>query len=172
MKKRLIALLSVLSALLLVCVDLQAQRNPRATAKFEKGGQFVIIEYGRPSLKGRDMFAQLQAGKIWRLGADKSTTLTCSSNISFGKTLIPQGSYSLWLRKVDDKNYQLLFNKTTGQWGTEHDVTQDMAAVLLDMSQSSESVEQFTISFKEAPKGGEVDLLWGTVVLKAPFQFK
>ena len=120
MKKSLIALLSVLSALLLVCVDLQAQRNPRATAKFEKGGQFVIIEYGRPSLKGRDMFAQLQAGKIWRMGADKSTTLTCSSNISFGKTSIPQGSYSLWLRKVDDKNFQLLFNKTTGQWGTEH----------------------------------------------------
>ena len=106
------------------------------------------------------------------MGADNSTTLTCSSNISFGKTSIPQGSYSLWLRKVDDKNYQLLFNKTTGQWGTEHDVTQDMAAVLLDMSQSSESVEQFTISFKEAPKGGEIELLWGSVVLKAPFQFK
>ena len=62
MKKSLITSLSVLSALLFLRVDLQAQRNPRATAKFEKGGQFVIVEYGRPSLKGRDMFGQLQAG--------------------------------------------------------------------------------------------------------------
>jgi Protein of unknown function (DUF2911) len=163
---------STLLALLLVQTDLHAQRNPRATAKLEKGGQFVMVEYGRPSLKGRDMLGQLQPGKTWRMGADKSTTFTCSSNLSFGKVSIPQGSFSLWLRKRDDKNFELVFNKTAGQWGTEHDMTQDFATVPLTMTQNSESVEQFTISFKESPKGGDMDLLWGTLILKASFQFK
>jgi DUF2911 family protein len=172
MKKNIILPLSVLSVLFLVAADAHAQRNPRATAKLEKGGQFVMVEYGRPSLKGRDMLSQLQPGKTWRMGADKSTTFTCSSNLSFGKVSIPQGSYSIWLRKLDEKNFQLVFNKTTGQWGTEHDVTQDIATVLLDKAQNTESAEQFTINFKENPKGGEMELLWGTLILKAPFQFK
>jgi len=172
MKRTMIFPLSVLMALLFVQTDLQAQRNPRATARFEKGGQFVIVEYGRPSLKGRDMFGQLQPGKVWRMGADKSTTLTCSSNLSFGKVSVPQGSYSLWLRKIDDKNFQLVVNRTTGQWGTEHDMLADFASIPLTMTQASESVEQFTISFKEAAKGGDMELLWGKVVLSASFQFK
>src|SRR5215831_965958 len=166
MKKNIILSFSVLSSLFLIAADVHAQRNPRDTVKFEKGGKFVMVEYGRPSLKGRDMLSQLQTGKTWRMGADKSTTFTCSSNVSFGKVLIPQGPYSIWLRKLDDKNFQLVFNKTTGQWGTEHDVTQDIATVLLDSAQNSESVEQFTIRFKENPKGADMELLWGTLTLK------
>ena len=172
MKRTMVFSLSVLSALLFLKTDLHAQRNPRATARLEKGGQFVMVEYGRPSLKGRDMLGQLQPGKVWRMGADKSTTLTCSSNLSFGKVSVPQGSFSLWLRKVDDKDFQLVFNRTTGQWGTDHDMTQDFASVPLTMTQNTESVEQFTISFKESPKGGDMELLWGTLMLKASFQFK
>jgi hypothetical protein len=162
----------VVSSLLIFQIHLYAQRNPRTTAKFEKAGKYVMVEYGRPSLKGRDMLTQLQPGKLWRMGADKSTTFTSNTNLSFNKVSIPQGSYSLWLRKVDDETFQLVFNRTTGQWGTEHDVTQDFASVLLTREQSSQNVEQFTISLKEAPKGGELELTWGTVVLKAPFQFK
>lgn len=172
MKRIVIVFLPLLMVLLLAQSDLHAQRNPRATARLEKGGQFVMVEYGRPSLKGRDMLAQLQPGKVWRMGADKSTTLTCSSSISFGKISVPQGSYSLWLKKVEDKNFQLVVNKTTGQWGTEHDMLADFASIPLTMSQNSESVEQFTINFKETPKGGDMELLWGTTVLKASFQFK
>lgn len=155
-----------------VAAPLQAQRNPRGTTKFEKNGQYVMVEYGRPSLKGRDMLAQLQVGKAWRMGADKSTTFTCSTNVSFGKVSIPTGAYSLWLKKMDDKLFDLVFNKTTGQWGTEHDVTQDFALVPMSLSQSSEAVEQFTVDLKPAAKGGEIQILWGTNVLKAPFTVK
>lgn len=162
----------VVLSLLIFEIQLYAQRNPRATAKFEKAGTYVMVEYGRPSLKGRDMLAQLQPGKLWRMGADKSTTFTSNTNLSFAKVSIPQGSYSLWLRKIDDETFQLVFNKTTGQWGTEHDVTQDFASVLLTREQNSQNVEQFTINLKEAPKGGELELTWGTLILKAPFHFK
>jgi Protein of unknown function (DUF2911) len=149
-----------------------AQRNPRGTARYEKGGKFVMVEYGRPSLKGRDMFGQLVVGKPWRMGADKSTTLTCSSDLSFGKVAIPAGSYSLWLKKTGDKAFTLVFNKTTGQWGTEHNVVDDFATVPLSSAQGSEKIEQFTINMKEAGKGAELQLLWDTTVMTAAFTMK
>ena len=151
---------------------LYAQRNPRGTAKVEKGGKFVMVEYGRPSLKGRDMLGQLAPGKPWRMGSDKSTTFTCTADLSFGKVSVPTGAYSLWLKKNADNEFVLVFNKVTGQWGTEHDMTQDVYYVPLITTQGSEKVEQFTIDLKEAGKGAEFRLLWDTTILSAPFTMK
>ena len=151
---------------------LYAQRNPRGTAKYEKGTKFVMVEYGRPSLKGRDMLGQLAVGKAWRMGSDKSTTFTCTGDLSFGKISVPTGAYSLWLKKTADKEFTLVFNKVTGQWGTEHDVTQDVYFVPLTTTQGSEKVEQFTIDLKEAGKGAEIRLLWDTSILSASFTMK
>jgi hypothetical protein len=149
-----------------------AQRNPRGTAKFEKNGKFAMVEYGRPSLKGRDMLGQLAPGKAWRMGSDKSTTFTNTQDLSFGKVSVPTGAYSLWLKKTGDKEFTLVFNKVTGQWGTEHDVTQDTYYVPLTTTQGSEKVELFTVDFKEAGKGAELRLLWDTSILAAPFTMK
>ena len=149
-----------------------AQRNPRGTAKFEKNGKFVMVEYGRPSLKGRDMLGQLALGKPWRMGSDKSTTFTSTADLSFGKIAIPTGAYSLWLKKTGDKEFTLVFNKVTGQWGTEHDVTQDTYYVPLTTTAGSEKTEMFTIDFKEAGKGAEIRLLWDTSILAASFTMK
>ncbi|MEW5975588.1 MAG: DUF2911 domain-containing protein [Acidobacteriota bacterium] len=152
-----------------VSLPLWAQKNPRTTAKFESSGKFVMIEYGRPSLKGRDMLSQAQTGKVWRMGADKSTTLTSSAKLSFGKTNFAAGSYSLWLRKIDEKTFHLVFNRAVGGWGTEYDPTQNVDSVPLDWSEGSESVEQFTINLNQVGKGGVLELLWGKTVLKADF---
>ena len=151
-----------------------SQKNPRATSKLEIGGNFVLVEYGRPSLKGRDMLAQLEVSKVWRLGADKSTTLTSSANLSFNKVSVPQGTYSLWLKKLGDKSYALLFNRKSGQWGTQHESIDDFADVPLTYSETNESVELFTINLIQATKGNgaEIELLWGNVVLKAPFTLR
>ncbi|MFN8007145.1 MAG: DUF2911 domain-containing protein [Terriglobia bacterium] len=150
------------------------QKNPRSTSRIEIGDKFMFIEYGRPSLKGRDMFSQLETNKFWRLGADKSTTVTTSANLSFNKVSIPAGTYSLWLKKLDAKNFSLVFNKKSGQWGTQHDAIDDLDGIPLSYSEGTDSVEQFTINLVKSGKGngGDIVLLWGNVALKAPFTFK
>ena len=151
-----------------------AQKNPKSTARLEIGGKFIFVEYGRPSLKGRDMLGQLETNKIWRLGADKSTTFTSDTNLSFNKVPVPQGTYSLWLKKLGDKTYELLFNKKSGQWGTQHEAIDDFASVPLSFSDGNENVEMFTIKLNKATKGngGEIEFLWGSSVLRAPFNLK
>ncbi len=174
MRKRLIVCFVVLIGLLQFTPNAFPQKNPRSTSRLEVGGKFIFIEYGRPSLNGRDMLGQLEVNKVWRLGADKSTTVTSDSNLSFNKLSVPSGTYSLWLKKLGDKSYALLFNRKSGQWGTQHDAIDDFESVPLTYAEVNEKVELFTINLVKAAKGngGEIELRWGNVVLKAPFTVK
>jgi hypothetical protein len=150
----------------------RAQAPSRGKAQATIGGKAVSIDYGRPTLKGRDMLGQAPAGTVWRMGANEATTIKTEGDLVFGGVTIPKGSYSLFTKRVDDKTWHLLFNKQTGQWGTEHDAKQDVAAVPLAMEKAGASVETLTIDLQPAGSGGEFKLTWGTNVLKAPFQVK
>jgi hypothetical protein len=166
---------TVLGVLLIVlCGHLLAQRNPRATAKVDVAGKFVMVEYGRPSLNGRDVLGMAESGKVWRMGADKSTTWTSNGKLSFGKVTIPEGTYSLWLRKVGDKSFDLVFNRKSGQWGTQYESIDDLASVPMTFSEGNQNVEVFTINLRQGPKNnsGEMELLWGKSILRAPFSVK
>ncbi|MSO23359.1 MAG: DUF2911 domain-containing protein [Acidobacteria bacterium] len=151
-----------------------SQRNPRATSKLDVAGKFVMIEYGRPSMKGRDLLALTEPGKVWRMGADKSTTFTSDARMSFGKVTVPEGSYSLWLKKVGDRSFDLIFNKQTGQWGTQYGSIDDVASIPMTFSESGEAVEIFTLSLARGTKAnaGELTLHWGKAVLKTSFTVK
>ena len=152
-----------------------AQKNPRATSKLDIAGKFVMIEYGRPSMKGRDLLALVEPGKVWRMGADKSTTFTSDGRLSFGKMAVPEGSYSLWLKKTGNQSFELVFNKQIGQWGTQYSGSiDDIASIPMTFSEGSEAVEMFTLSLTRGAKAnaGELTLQWGKAVLKAPFTVK
>jgi hypothetical protein len=147
-----------------------AQRNPRGTAKLDVNGKAVKVEYGRPLLHGRaveQMLSQLKAGEVWRLGADQSTTFSTSGDLRFGGSTVPKGEYSLWARKETDNSWKLVFNKQDGQWGTEHDQAQDLAAVPLKESKASAAAGQVTISLEKVGNGGAFAVQWGEMKLSA-----
>jgi hypothetical protein len=116
------------------------------------------------------MLSQLQEGQFWRMGMNQATVLTTPADLTFGSTKIAKGSYSLWLKKAADK-FEIVFNSQTGQWGTEHDPGKDVSSVTMKSEPLSSPVETFTIELKEAPKGGDLGLSWGTTRLSAGFAF-
>ncbi len=142
----------------------------RGKAELKAGAGTVSVDYGQPSLKGRDMLSQLQEGAFWRMGMNQATVLTTPVDLAFGPTKIAKGSYSLWLKKESGK-YLLVFNSQTGQWGTQHDPAKDVASVVLKSDPLAAPVETFTIDLKAAPKGGEFGLSWGATKLSAGFEF-
>ena len=166
----LIAVMMALAAL-----PLLAQRNPRDTAKVTLQGQAVTVEYGRPSLKGRSveqLLEKVPAGGVWRLGADKSTTFSTGSDLVFGAVAVPKGEYSLWARKEAGGTWKLVFNKQTGQWGTEHDVAQDLAAVALTTGKAAPPAEQVTIGLAQSGAGATLSIAWGDLKLTTDFKAK
>lgn len=164
--------IGITSALSVALCSLALAQNPRGAAEATIGGAKVTIDYGRPSLKGRDMLAQAPVGTVWRTGADKSTTFTSEADLAFGGTTIPKGSYSLFTKRTGADAWSLVFNKQTGQWGTEHDADQDFASVPLKWTKGGSGPDEFTIELTSSGNTGEVRLIWGANVLAASFRAK
>ena len=135
-----------------------AHGNPRAEVKAAVGKANVTIEYGRPSLKGRDMLGQASVGTVWRVGADKSATLACDNALAFGETSLAAGSYTLKARKDAESEWVLLLE--ADEAATE---------VPLVASALEESVELFTIELTGDGAQGSFELRWGTRALSTTF---
>lgn len=143
---------------------------PRGHTKAMVDGSRITVDYGRPSLDGRDMVEeQAPPGTVWRMGADEATVLHSEADLIFGDSTVPAGAYSLYARRVDDENWELIFNLQTEQWGTNREPRLDYGAVPLAWEESYLDEEQFTIEIEATEEGGEIRLKWGLHVLKASF---
>src|SRR5208282_1848200 len=126
-----------------------AQHNDRGASTLAISGKTVSVEYGRPSLRGRttdELLGKLPAGGFWRMGANASTTFKTEADLAFGDVTVPAGEYSLWMQRQEDNSWKLVFNKQHGQWGTQHDASQDLVSAPLKESKASKSVEMVTIT--------------------------
>jgi hypothetical protein len=154
-----------LAASLLAVSSVSAQTNPRGEAKLELDGKAVTVEYGRPSLKGRDMLARAQPGQSWRLGADGATTLETDAELSFGSKVVAKGRYVLSAKKLEAGEWQL---EVTSQ-GEDGKL---VAEIPLQASELTESVEMLTIELEAAEPSGVLSIKWGRNGLSAPFSVK
>ena len=156
--------LALVGAALFVAAPVFAQ-NPRGEAKATVAGKAVAIDYGRPSLKGRDMLGQAQVGQSWRMGADAVTGLKTEADLSFGDVKVPKGEDVLTATKVAADQWQL------NVLGKSEERTK-VADVPLTVSKLDASVEQFTIDLKGDKDKGELVLRWGTTALATSFTGK
>ena len=174
MKRFLIAVLAM-AVMGVVAESGCAQGNPRGTAKISVGSKTISVEFGRPSLKGRSvahLLQQLKAGDFWRLGADKSTTFSTTADLQFGDVTVPNGQYSLWAEREADNSWKLVFNKQHGQWGTQHDTSQDLASVPLKETKVPNSAEMVTIGLTKTGDAWGIAIQWGDMKLTASFKVK
>ena len=139
-------------------------QNPRGEAKATVAGKAVSIDYGRPSLKGRDMLAQAQVGQPWRLGADAATTLTTETDLSFGDTKVPSGEYILTATKVDTDTWHLNVLQKADR--------EKVADIPLTQAKVDAEMEMFTIDLKGEGNKGKLKLSWGKTALWTEFTGK
>jgi hypothetical protein len=162
MTHRALTLPSILAVSLGLTTTATAQMNPRGEAKVTLAGKPIVVDYGRPSLKGRDMLGQAVVGQEWRMGADTATTLETPAGLSFGSTQVPAGEYVLRAKKVSDTDWTLLLKR-----GEEV-----AAEVPLKASPLDTSVEVFTIDLAEDKGQGVFRMSWGNLALSTRFAVK
>jgi hypothetical protein len=159
---------------LMLCICLAASafaQFQRGKAELKAGSGAITIDYGQPSLKGRDMLGQLPVGSFWRMGNNQATGIKTPVDLTFGSIKVPAGNYSLFLKRAAADKFELTFNSQTGQWGMQHDASKDLFFVPLTKEALPSPVEILLIELKDAPKGGIFSLSWGTTKLSAEFQF-
>lgn len=155
---------------------LGSQSSPRDTAKATVGSAGIWVDYGRPSLRGRDVWKNGVLGDtLWRTGANAATQLHTDVDLTIAGKVVPAGTYTLYTHTIrDGARYELAINRQTGQWGTEYHADRDLVRVPLTVGTLASPVEQFTIVVEPGggSNGGTLRLQWGLQELSVPFTTK
>lgn len=132
------------------------------------GGKKVTIEYGRPQMKGREIFGKLVPyGQVWRTGADEATTLTTEGDLMIGPLHVPAGTYALFT-VPGEKEWSLVVNKTAKQWGAfKYDAAADLGRAKMAVKALSSPVEVFTIILEPKGNNATLKMQWANVEASA-----
>lgn len=128
--------------------------SPSASVSQSFGVTTVSVTYGRPSIKGRPVFAGdgslAPLGQVWRAGADEASTVTFTTPVRVeGKTL-GAGTYGLFA-VPGASVWTVAFNAVPNQWGAfTYDLSKDVLRVDVIPTPSPASVEQFQVTFEAA----------------------
>jgi hypothetical protein len=148
----------------------QVVLSGRDTVEATVAGAEVMVDYGRPSKRGRDIFGRVVPfGEVWRTGANAATQFRISRAVRVGEQTIPVGMYTLFSLPTAE-GATLIVNRQTGQWGTAYDASQDLVHLPLQVEQLGEPVETFTIAVEPGEgRSGTLVLSWDYTRWSLPF---
>jgi hypothetical protein len=145
----------------------KAPASPPAEASTMIAGKTVSIKYNSPSVKGRKIFGGLVPfGQVWRAGANAATSLHTETDLTIGNLSVPKGDYTLYVLPAE-KEWTLIVNKQTGQWGTEYSQANDLGRVKMTVKPTGTLVESFKITLTEKVLSMDWENSSATVSLKA-----
>ena len=170
MKKLLLALL-VGGSFGLAKAQEMPQPSPAATSIQRVGLTDVEITYSRPGVKGRDIFGALVPyGEIWRTGANASTKVKFSTDVTINGENLAAGTYSFYAIPTEGE-WTMILNTNLNHWGTDG-YSQDEDAVRLNVASKplNDAVENVRISVENITKSsGEITLSWANTSVAVPF---
>jgi hypothetical protein len=134
--------------------------SPRDTTRAEISGAHILIDYGRPALRGRKIFGNVVPwDSVWRTGANAATQLITDKDLKFGDLLLPAGTYSIFTLP-QKSGWTLIINKKHGQWGTEYSQADDFARIPLTLKSTDFATERFTFDIIPMAEYGLLRFSW------------
>ena len=117
----------------------EARPSPNASVSQTIGAAVVTITYGRPGVKGRQVFGGLEAyGSVWRAGANEATVFSVSDDVTINGEALPAGVYAFFAIPTEG-DWTLIFNKQAEQWGAfNYDQSQDALRVTATPQEGSQ----------------------------------
>jgi hypothetical protein len=174
--------------------DLHPSRrlSPIGIARTHLGDTYVKITYGRPYVRGREIFGTntdsmsflVPYDEVWRTGASEATEITVSGPVSLAGNRLEPGTYSVftvpgpesWMIHVSPQtglDGTGIFNAETGEFTPNvYDPSMDVFSVSVPRTELSEddAVDQFTISFEETGMDVDIVLRWERTEVKIPIK--
>ena len=138
---------------------------------YKESDKAARVIYSRPQLKGRDMADLAPNGKVWRTGANEAPEVTFYKDVTFGGEKVAAGTYSLFTIPGNGE-WTVILNKNLNQWGAyTYDNSADVVRVTSAASTDEESLDTFSIAFKEVDGGAHLVMGWGTTRVATPVMF-
>ncbi|MCB0488522.1 MAG: DUF2911 domain-containing protein [Cyclobacteriaceae bacterium] len=126
--------------------------SPPAELKQTIGFTEIVVNYSRPSARGRKVMGQLVPyGRIWRVGANESTKISFGDDVKLEGHSVPAGTYALYAFP-EEKQWTIVIHKNTSHWGDgrdEYDPKEDLLRFVVTPLHTKSYQETFTIDFDE-----------------------
>lgn len=136
--------------------------SPRKEMSTAVGGADIVVNYGSPSIKGREIWGGLEPyGEVWRTGANEATTFAVSAPIKVEGEVLEAGKYALFTIPNEDE-WTVIFNAEPDQWGDyKYDETKDVLRVVVKPTKIEEHVE----AMEFIVEGETIVLKWGAIAV-------
>lgn len=157
-KQLFLSLACMLATLTVNAQDDPSKRpSPPAQAKATIGGKTVTINYSQPSVKGREIFGKLVPyDKVWRTGANETTTIEFSDDVTLEGKPVAKGRYALFTIPTE-KDWTIIINKGI-KWGAfTYKQDEDVLRVNVPAKKSPKFTEQMAIAISP---NGVVSINW------------
>lgn len=145
--------------------------SPGAKVSQEVGLTDISVEYSSPAVKGRKIWGDLVPWeKPWRTGANASTKITFSRDVTFGGKPVPAGTYAI-VTLPAQKGWTVVLSKELGLWqGKTYDAKDDVVRV----SATTTAIplrERLTFLFSNTTDNGTtLDMEWEKLRVSVPIQ--
>ena len=145
--------------------DIAYYRESRVTAPLAK------VIYGRPQKNGDEVFGKLVPyGKLWRTGANEATEVKFYRDVLFGDTTVAAGTYVL-LSIPGEQEWEIILSSKLDVFGAfQYDPSFDVARITVPVYKA-ETLEAFSIAFKETTNNVQMVLGWDAARVKIPLYF-
>ena len=152
-------------AILAMRANTESRVSPNALAAQTFGTAMAVVEYGRPSVRGREIFGDLVPyGEVWRAGANEATTLTVTQDVLVGGAPLPAGTYSLFA-VPGEETWTVILNGVAQQWGAfNYDAAQDVLRAEVIAETGRPVQEQLLMLFEDVDaEGATLILAWDDI---------
>jgi len=171
-------------------VQLGGRWEKTATGQQYRDGQWVVVDYGRPLLRGRaDIFGSgADYGKlvngdatIWRVGANDTTRLTTQARLQIDGKFVDTGVYNVfvelkpgaWTFVLNTQPVQEKYdpNEKVKLYGAyNYDAKFDVLRAPMTVRQTDASTEQLTLGFVNvSATNATLEIRWDKTVATLPF---
>ena len=160
--------------------DAQAQIRtpaPSPSAKFVQsvGLTDVTIEYSRPGVKGREIYAAdglVPFGKVWRTGANSVTKITFGDDVKVGGKELKKGEYAI-LTTPDAGSWAVQFYAYESSNWSSYVEKEPAAVATAELTNLPISVETFLISIGNIKDdSGDLQFVWDKTIATVPLKFE
>lgn len=131
--------------------------SPRKEMKGAISGMEITVNYGSPSVRGRQIWGGLVPyGEVWRAGANEATVITFPADVMIQGQPLTAGRYSLFTIPTEEQ-WTVIFNTVSDQWGAyEYDETKDALRVSVTPDTKRDNAEELDYSIE----GNAVVMRW------------
>lgn len=150
--------------------------SPVAKVSQDAGLIKIDLDYSRPSAKGRKVFGDLVPyGEMWRTGANASSKVTFSDDVTVAGSAVPKGTYALYTIP-GEKEWTVIFYKNTSYWGTpepkDYKEEEVQASVKIAPTPLRDLVETFTLNINNLRNNSaDLEIIWENTKVVVPIAF-